>query len=344
MLAVGALGVKKPILTFSHVIKDYSVRTGFLRRDRLRAVEDVSFSIEPGQTMALGGESGSGKTTVAKLALNLEHPTSGTVFFDGADLLQMGTAGIRAYRKQVQAVFQNPYSSLNPRLRVDMLIGEPILAHESISRADLRQRVGRILELVGLPARAAGLYPHEFSGGQRQRIAIGRALALHPKLIILDEPTSALDVSMRAQIVNLLLDIQKELDLAYLLIAHDLPMVGHFCTTVAVMYLGRVVESGRVEQVFSQPRHPYTQALLDSVLPADPDHCLTGVGIKGEISEALSPPAGCRFHPRCAHAFAPCSTDVPPTFSSGLHQWECHLGQQTKKLVEAPHMVPTISL
>jgi oligopeptide/dipeptide ABC transporter ATP-binding protein len=341
MLAAEVTGMTQPILTLSHVTKNFPVRTGLFNHGLVRAVDDVSFSVGPGQTMALVGESGSGKTTVAKLALKLENPTSGVIHFDGINLTMMDRATLKSYRRQVQAVFQNPYSSLNPRLPVRMLIGEPILAHESLSRVELSRRVGSILELVGLPQTAAGLYPHEFSGGQRQRIAIGRALALRPKLIVLDEPTSALDVSMRAQILNLLADIQEEFGLTYLLIAHDLALVGHFCTTVAVMYLGRVVESGNVEQVFSQPRHPYTQALLASVLRPDPDHSLAGLGIRGEISSALAPPPGCKFHPRCPHAFQPCSKTAPPTYSSGGHSWDCHLSGRCSSGFQSFHTATT---
>jgi oligopeptide/dipeptide ABC transporter ATP-binding protein len=344
MLEADPSGMTQPILTVSHVTKIFSVRTGLFNHGLVRAVDDVSFSVEPGQTMALVGESGSGKTTVARLALRLESPTSGMIHFDGINLMMMDAAALKSYRRQVQAVFQNPYSSLNPRLPVKMLIGEPILAHESVSRAELSRRVGSILELVGLPQNAAGLYSHEFSGGQRQRIAIGRALALRPRLIVLDEPTSALDVSMRAQILNLLADIQDEFGLTCLLVAHDLALVGHFCTTVAVMYLGRVVETGHVDQVFSRPRHPYTQALLASVPRPDPDHSLAGLGIRGEISSALAPPSGCKFHPRCPHAFEPCSKTAPPTYSSDGHSWDCHLGRQCNSATEPSHISGTASL
>jgi len=322
-----------PLLEVHDLVKHFPVRqrsgTG-----QVRAVDGVSFSVHSGQTFALVGESGCGKTSIAKLLLLLERPTQGRIVFDGQDVLALGRRGVHAYRKQVQAVFQDPSSSLNPRLRVFTALAEPIIAHEGwgvlYRRAALRRRLIELLDIVGLPAGALDLYPHEFSGGQRQRIAVARALALRPRLLILDEPTSALDVSIRAQIINLLTDIQREFDIAYLMIAHDLALVRHFSTRVGVMYLGRMVESGVSEHVFDAPAHPYTQALLGSAPRPDPDHQPEEGLILGDIGSALHPPAGCRFHPRCPRAQALCSQQEPTVVPvPGGQRAACHLLQPT---------------
>ncbi len=298
---------RKPLLEIRNLTKRFPVRGGGV----VRAVEDVSFTIGRGETFALVGESGCGKTTVTKLVLGLEKPTSGQILFDGADLATATSSQLHAYRRQVQAVFQDPYSSLNPRLRVHTIIAEPLMAHGIGDRASRRQRVAELLDVVGLPATAADLYPHEFSGGQRQRIAIARALALKPSFMVLDEPISALDVSIRAQILNLLADIQDEFGLTYLVVAHDLALVEHFSSSVGVMYLGSMVELGPTDAVFSRPRHPYTQALLASVPRPDPDHRAPVGVIHGEIGSAMAPPPGCKFHPRCPHAADICKTTPP---------------------------------
>ena len=232
------------------------------RKGVVKAVDGVSFALEPGKTFALVGESGCGKSTLAKLMLLLERPTSGSVRFRGREVSSLRGRALRQFRREVQAVFQDPYSSLNPRLRVGKIIAEPMLAQGDLSRAEIRKRVEEALEVVGLPTTAARLYPHEFSGGQRQRIAVARALAVRPEVVILDEPTSALDVSIRAQILNLLSDVQDEFGLSYLIIAHDLALVEHFSDATGVMYLGNMVEQGPTEAVFGAPAHPYTQALL----------------------------------------------------------------------------------
>ena len=281
------------------------------RKGTVFAVDGVSFSIAAGETFALVGESGCGKTTIAKMVLMLERPSSGTVLFDDIDLQAMSGAETKAYRRQVQAVFQDPFASLNPRLRVKTIIAEPILTQQRVERAALRRRIEELLDIVGLPAGAADLFPHEFSGGQRQRIAIARALAPQPRFIVLDEPISALDVSIRAQILNLLADIQQRFGLTYLVIAHDLALVEHFSDRVGVMYLGNLVESGPTGEVFARPRHPYTQALLASVLRPDPDHRPRVDAIRGEIASAMAPPSGCKFHPRCPHASERCSVEAP---------------------------------
>ena len=307
------------MLELAGVTKHYRTRHGVVR-----AVESVSLRVEPRTTMALVGESGCGKTTIAKMILQLEQPTSGAINFEGQNIATMNRTALQAYRRQVMAVFQDPYSSLNPRLRVGTIIAEPVLAHERKSRAELDKIVAEVLDVVGLPASAARLYPHEFSGGQRQRIAIARALALRPRLMVLDEPVSALDVSIRAQILNLLADIQTEFGLTYLIIAHDLALVEHFSSDVAVVYLGCVSEAGPTEQVFAVPQHPYTQALLAAVPLPDPDHVLSEAAAMGEIASAMNPPSGCRFHPRCPHAMDICKTTAP-ILTGTPHAAACHL-------------------
>ena len=276
----------------------------------LKAVDGVDLAVEAGQTYALVGESGCGKSTLAKLVLGLERLHAGRIVFDGADVADLDRDGRRRFRARVQAVFQDPYSSLNPRLRVGTILAEPLTARGERGRA-VRQRTAEVLELVGLPDHAARLYPHEFSGGQRQRIAIARALVPSPDLIVLDEPVSALDVSIRAQILNLLQDLQTELSLSYLLIAHDLALVEHTSDRLGVMYLGEIVESGPSVEVFAEPRHPYTQALLAAVPRPDPEHPRASGQVTGEIATALDPPSGCRFHPRCPHAMEVCRSDAP---------------------------------
>jgi len=296
------------LLEVDNLKKHFPARGG----GTVRAVDGVSFAVGAGETFALVGESGCGKTTIARLLLLLERPSGGAIRFDGEDVLALGRAGVMRYRRQVQAVFQDPSSSLNPRLKVRTLLAEPLLAHgEAGSRDALRRKLVELLDIVGLPAGALDLYPHEFSGGQRQRIAVARALALRPRLMVLDEPTSALDVSIRAQIINLLADIQQAFGLAYLVIAHDLALVEHFSSAVGVMYLGSLAESGPSTDVFGTPRHPYTQALLGSAPRPDPDHQPAEGLIRGEIGSALHPPPGCRFHPRCPHAMARCAEQVP---------------------------------
>jgi oligopeptide/dipeptide ABC transporter ATP-binding protein len=302
-----SLAPAAPLLEIRNLTKRFAVHGGGI----VRAVENVSFSVGRGETFALVGESGCGKTTVTKLVLGLEKPTSGEILFHGADLAKASSTALHAYRREAQAVFQDPYSSLNPRLRVHTIIAEPLMAHGIGDRGSQRQRVAEVLEVVGLPKTAADLYPHEFSGGQRQRIAIARALALKPSFMVLDEPISALDVSIRAQILNLLADIQDEFGLTYLIVAHDLALVEHFSSSVGVMYLGSMAELGPTEAVFSRPTHPYTKALLASVPRPDPDHRPPVGIIHGEIGSAMAPPPGCKFNPRCPHAIDICRTTSP---------------------------------
>ena len=262
--------------------------------------------------------------------LRLEKPTAGQILFEGQDVAGLEGAGLQGYRKSVQAVFQDPFASLNPRMRVDAIIAEPLITHERLDDAAVAARVARLLDVVGLPARSKDLFPHEFSGGQRQRIAIARALALSPRLVVLDEPVSALDVSIRAQILNLLRDLQRELGLAYLFIAHDLAAVAHMSHVIAVMYLGRIVEMGAAARVASAPQHPYTQALFAAALPAHPDEQREEIVLAGEVPSPLNPPAGCRFHPRCAYRLDICSQTAPEMLQApGGTRRACHLPLET---------------
>jgi oligopeptide/dipeptide ABC transporter ATP-binding protein len=316
-----------PLLEATRLTKHFAVRRGLLGWSigLVRAVDSISFRVDVGTTLGLVGESGCGKTTTSKLVLGLERPTAGAIRFDGADILTLDGAGRRRYRRAVQAVFQDPYASLDPRMRVGAIIAEPLVINERPDAAARRRRVQELLDLVGLPERSADLYPHEFSGGQRQRIAIARALALSPRLIVLDEPVSALDVSIRAQILNLLRDLQKRLDVAYLFIAHDLAAVAHMSHTIAVMYLGQIVEWGEAATVALVPKHPYTQALFAAALPIDVDATREEIVLSGEVPSPLAPPSGCRFHPRCPHAMDRCAREEPVLRPEGGRLVACHL-------------------
>ncbi len=315
------------LLEVEGVSKHFPVRQGLLGRSSglVRAVDGVSFTIEAGTTFGLVGESGCGKTTTSKLILGLERPTAGAIRFQGENVLALDRAALARYRRSIQAVFQDPYASLDPRMRVGTIVAEPLVINERLDRSARRRRVLELLDLVSLPARAAELFPHEFSGGQRQRVAIARALALSPRLVVLDEPVSALDVSIRAQILNLLGDLQERLGVSYLFIAHDLAAVAHMSHTIAVMYLGQIVESGPAEAIALAPQHPYTQAHFAAAQPNDLDGPRPETAVAGEVPSPLRPPAGCRFHPRCPHVMPVCSTDPPALRPHANRSVACHL-------------------
>jgi oligopeptide/dipeptide ABC transporter ATP-binding protein len=303
-----------PLLELDDVRKHYPVRGGLLGlkvAGVVRAVDGISLTVHPGQTLSIVGESGCGKTTTARLILRLEAPTSGTICFDGKPIDDTDSAGLKSFRAGVQAVFQDPWSSLNPRMTVGRIIAEPMAVQGRLTRADMKSRVSELLTQVGLRHEHADLYPHQFSGGQRQRIAIARALSVAPRLIVLDEPVSALDVSIRAQILNLLKDLQDRHGLSYVMIAHHLATVRHMSHQIAVMYLGQIVEMAPGKELFRRPLHPYTQALYSSALSTHVGRRLVEPSLKGEIPSPLNPPSGCCFHTRCPHATPECAQVVP---------------------------------
>ena len=317
------------LISVENLTKHFPVIRGLLfarTTGHVKAVDGISFTIGREETVALVGESGCGKTTTARLLLRLERPTAGRVLFDGHDVHALEGRPLREYRARVQAVFQDPWSSLNPRLRVRDTIAEALVVNRRVTKAQARRRVAEVLEQVGLPADAAGRYPHEFSGGQRQRIALAGALASDPELIVLDEPVSALDVSIRAQIMNLLKDLQAQQKLAYLLVAHNLATVRYIAHRTAVMYLGRIVEYAETEALFENPRHPYTKALFAAALPADPDAPGGEFVLTGEVPSPIDPPSGCHFHPRCPFVKPECSrVDPAPKLVTPDHLVACHL-------------------
>ncbi len=320
---------KDVVLEVKDLKKHFPVTKGLLfgrQQGSLKAVDGVNFTIRKGETLALVGESGCGKTTTAKMILMLEKPTGGSILFRGKDLATLKGEERAEYRKSVQAVFQDPWSSLNPRMRVRDIIGEPMQINLKLSRQEMKDRTAKLLQDVGLHAYQADLYPHEFSGGQRQRIAVARALALNPDLIILDEPVSALDVSIRAQIMNLLKDLQKEYNVSYLLIAHHLATVRYMAQYTAVMYLGRIVEYGPSKLVFDNAQHPYNKALISAALPSHPDIVREEIILTGEVPSPVNPPSGCHFNPRCPSVRPYCNKIVPVLKQTEPNHWvSCHL-------------------
>jgi oligopeptide/dipeptide ABC transporter ATP-binding protein len=320
-----------PLVSAVGLTKTYAISGGaFLRRQsiHLRAVDGVNLDIMPGETLGLVGESGCGKSTLGRTLIRLIEPTDGTILFDGVDIAALDMKAMRPKRRAMQIIFQDPYGALNPRMSVEDIIMEPLLIHGAKPDGATRALVADMLRLVGLPQRAAKRFPHEFSGGQRQRIGIARALALKPRFVVCDEPVSALDVSVQAQIVNLLQDLQAELGLTYLFIAHDLSVVKHISDRVAVMYLGKIVEIAEKRTIYAAPQHPYTQALIAAVPVLRPQDRGRGrrARVVGEIPSALNPPAGCHFHTRCPHVMPICRTQEPllRTTAAG-HKMACHL-------------------
>ncbi len=304
-----------PLLELRDVHVHFPIRTGILQRPTgaIRAVNGVNLKIRRGQAFGLVGESGCGKSTVARAALRLEDATSGSILYEGQDITKMTGPALALFRGKVQAIFQDPYSSLNPRMTAGQIIGEPLRVHRLKPASEVKAEVARLLDICGLPARFASLHPHEMSGGQRQRIGIARALAMSPELIVADEAVSALDVSIQAQIITLLEELQRELGLTYLFIGHDLSVVRHICDQVAVMYLGRIVESAPSDTLFSDPQHPYTRALINAVPTPDPEFEATRAEapLAGEVPSPANPPPGCVFHPRCPIATARCQQEEP---------------------------------
>jgi oligopeptide transport system ATP-binding protein len=319
------------LLRAEHLKKYFPIRHGVLfQREvgRVHAVDDVSLELRAGETLGLVGESGCGKSTLARCIARLHDLTSGTLMFEGKDISGHSRRQLRPVRREMQMVFQDPYASLNPRKRVGTIIADPLRVHRAGDREQIKHRVVELLELVGLSGEHINRYPHEFSGGQRQRIGVARALALKPKLVIADEPVSALDVSIRAQVINLLDDLQDELGLTYIFIAHDLGVVRHVSDRIAVMYLGKIVEISPAEELYKRPVHPYTEALLSAVPIPDPDLSAARkqIVLEGDVPSPIAPPSGCRFHPRCRYATEICKTEEPPLVLHGSpgHLAACH--------------------
>jgi len=318
--------IKQPLVRIEQLKKYYPIKKGILSKTvgHVKAVDGVDFSIYPGETISLVGESGCGKSTTGRAIVKLDPPTDGKIVFEGKDLATVGSSELRKIRTQMQIIFQDPYSSLNPRKRVGDLLAEPLLAHKLATKEEASKKVEEMLEIVGLTKFHKGRYPHEFSGGQRQRIGIARALMLNPKLIVCDEPVSALDVSIQAQVLNLLKDLQKEFQLTYLFIAHGLGAVKYISDRIAVMYLGKIVEIGKTEEIFKQPKHPYTQALLSAYPVPNPRlRNRERIVLEGDVPSPANPPSGCRFHTRCPMAQAVCKQQEP-ILNGFEHSVACH--------------------
>ncbi|MEO5670050.1 MAG: dipeptide ABC transporter ATP-binding protein [Ramlibacter sp.] len=317
------------LLRTEKLVKHFPVRTHLFDRQAavVHAVDGVDFELHAGETMALVGESGCGKSTVARLVLRLLDATSGKVWFDGEELMALSPQALRAKRREMQMIFQDPYSSLNPRMTIEQTLTEPLALH-GLATGRRRERAAELLDRVGLAPQYLKRYPHEFSGGQRQRIGIARALAVEPRLIVCDEPVSALDVSIQAQIVNLLRDLQRSLGLAYVFIAHDLAVVKHIASHVAVMYLGHIVEYADKRSLFASPRHPYTQALLSAIPLPQPGLRRDRMLLQGDVPNPVDPPSGCRFRTRCPHARARCAQEVPVLRREGGHAVACHFWEE----------------
>ena len=319
------------VLQAKNLARYYEIKRGwFGQKATVRALAQASFNLYPGKTLAVVGESGCGKSTLARLVTLIEPPSEGQLILAGQDISELDEEALRQLRQSVQIVFQNPFGSLNPRKKIGAILEEPLVINKSMSAAERRAASREMMAKVGLRPEHYNRYPHMFSGGQRQRIAIARALMLNPKILVLDEPVSALDVSIQAQVLNLLADLQDEFNLAYLFISHDLSVVRHIADEVAVMYLGRIVEQAGRDELFEQPRHPYTQALLSATPMADPSRKRQRIRLSGELPSPLNPPPGCPFHPRCQHAFERCKQELPSLLDAASGQVACHAVEENR--------------